>query len=362
MPQSKSKIIYKKSTYYLLLITFYFLLEIVSCRCDKNKIFPDISNIIVDIKIERFEQDLYSIDTTAYESEIKKLREKYPDFFELYVKKIMRLGLPGDTIQTYISNLNKLLLQDKPMQGLYDTCMAKYGDLSSIENELETAFSYYKYYFPGNPIPKKVLTFISQFGYSAITYDTILGIGLDMYLGEDYKYYPTFGFPHYVIRRLKREYIVANCMKAIIKNIYPPVVGHGEKDEGNKQLLGNMLYNGKILYYLDMVLPDNPDSIKIGYSQKQIDWCKKNEFDIWAFFIENNLLYSSDYLDYQQYINDGPTTVGMPLGAPGNIGSWVGWQIIRKYMKKNPTFTFRQLMEEKEPVKILTNAQYKPKT
>ena len=227
MVQSKSKIIYKESIFYFAFIALFFF---GSCRCDKNKIFPDISNIIVDIKIERFEQDLYSIDTAAYESEIKKLQEKYPDFFELYVKKIMRLGLPGDTITTHISNLNKLLLQDKSMRGLYNTCMEKYDDVSSIEEELETAFRYYKYHFPGNSIPKKVITFISQFGFAAITYDTILGIGLDMYLGEDYKYYPTFNFSKYMIRRFKREYIVANCMKAIIKNIY-------KEDENNKKVI-----------------------------------------------------------------------------------------------------------------------------
>ena len=111
---------------------------------------------------------------------------------------------------------------------------------------------------------------------------------------------------------------------------------------------------------MDAMLPDTHDSIKIGFTKEQLDFCKKNEAHIWSLFIDKNLLFSTEQSKYLKYINEGPTTNGLPKESPAMLGVWVGWQVVKKYMNDNPTITLKQLMEEKDSQKILTKSKYKP--
>jgi hypothetical protein len=121
-----------------------------------------------------------------------------------------------------------------------------------------------------------------------------------------------------------------------------------------------MVSGGRILYFLEKILPEENDTIISGYSGSQLEWCRKNEKEIWAFFISNNLLFTSDPNLLMKYVSDGPTTNGFPKEAPGNLGQFTGWQIVRTYMEKNKNITLRQLMEEKDMMKIFNKSMYKP--
>ena len=70
-------------------------------------------------------------------------------------------------------------------------------------------------------------------------------------------------------------------------------------------LLAKMIYNGKIMYFMDDMLPDVPDSIKIQYTKKQMDWARANESNIWGYFLDQNLLYETDYNKIKQFIDVG---------------------------------------------------------
>ena len=39
-------------------------------------------------------------------------------------------------------------------------------------------------------------------------------------------------------------------------------------------LMQKMIYNGKILYFMDATMPDVPDSLKIGYTSQQQKWAE----------------------------------------------------------------------------------------
>ena len=45
------------------------------------------------------------------------------------------------------------------------------------------------------------------------------------------------------------------------------------------------------------------------------------------------------------YINDGPGTPELGQNAPGNIGQFTGWQIVKKWMNKNGKKTLDELMK-----------------
>ena len=65
----------------------------------------------------------------------------------------------------------------------------------------------------------------------------------------------------------------------------------------------------------------------------------------------------------QKYLTDAPFTPGLGdhnESAP-KLGIWIGWQIVKKYMDKNPDVTLQQLMKETDAQKILHASRYKPK-
>src|SRR5690242_17289638 len=107
-------------------------------------------------------------------------------------------------------------------------------------------------------------------------------------------------------------------------------------------------------------MPGKPDSLKIGYTGEQLDWCRENEQYIWQYFIQHDLLYKKDMQTILHFIGQGPSTPGLPPDAPGDIGSWVGWQIVRRYMSLHPETTLGGLMGMQDAQQLLNEARYKP--
>ena len=131
-----------------------------------------------------------------------------------------------------------------------------------------------------------------------------------------------------------------------------------EMTRGN--LLDNIVHEGKMLYYLDLVLPETPDSLKVGFTAAQLKWCEESEESIWAFLLQEDLLFSSRLADIQRLIGEGPSTKGMPQESPARAAVWTGWQIVREFMERNPEVTIQQLFEMKDGQQILKKSGYRP--
>jgi hypothetical protein len=143
-------------------------------------------------------------------------------------------------------------------------------------------------------------------------------------------------------------------MKAVVEDIFPD-------QSGGKPLIEQMIEKGKQWYLLDKFLPFTPDSIKTGYTQQQLNWCRENEGLIWSTIVKNEDLNSLNPVVMQTYIGEGPFTQGFSQEmSPGNIGQWLGWQIVKKFVSKNPGMKPQETMKT-EARKILEEAKYKPK-
>jgi hypothetical protein len=181
-----------------------------------------------------------------------------------------------------------------------------------------------------------------------------LGIGLEMYLGSNYKPYTLMEIPVYKQRLMRKEFIVVDALQSWITTEF-------EKEEDYSSLLSQMLYKGKVIYTIENLLPNIEDTIKFGYSDAQLKWCINNEQKIWAHFIEKKLLFAALRGDSYKYINEGPFTAGFPRESPGKMGVWIGYQIIKNYMDKQPKITLQQLFDNHNAQQILTFSKYKPK-
>ncbi len=338
----------------LFVLCVVFILVCAGCR-QQNKA-PDVSDIPVQVTISRFDQEFMAVDTTAVEAGLQKLNHQYPTFFPVYMNQIMNFGYAADSNTRHPDPVIKKFIESKDIRQLQNTINAHFtpAKIQEIQRELEASFRYMKYYLPEFKVPR-VVTFMSALSnYGAITVDTVLGIGLDMFLGADFPLYKQVAnpYPDYILRRFSPDNLITSCIKALVQKKYPPL------DKGT--LLDHMIAQGQVLYFLDKVLPDTPDSIKIHYTKAQLDWCNKNEQFIWQYFIRNDLLYKNESLTIRYYVGPGPTSRGMPDNAPGNIGSWIGWQIVRKYMEENPTTALAGLMKMTDGQKILTASGYHP--
>jgi hypothetical protein len=316
----------------------------------KSKDTPDVSHINVDVQIDRFEKTFFNLDTNTMQQSLADLRNAYPAFFPTFMRDILGVN-PADTatypiISAIISSY----------RSLNDTIQEKYRNLAWLQNELTYDFRFVKYYYPDYKIPR-VITFIGTLDAPGIVLTPqYLGIGLHQYVGKNFSAYQSAEvqqlYPAYISRRFDKEYISVNCMKAVVDDVYP------DKSTG-KPLIEQMIEKGKQWFLLDHFAPDAADSVKTGFTQKQLDWVTENEGNIWPVVLKENL-YSIEPAVIQTYIGEAPFTQNMPQASPGNIGQWIGWRIVQKLADRNKKLSVQEVLQT--PAKaIFEGANYHPK-
>jgi len=341
-------------------ISLVFFIPILLTACNNSRKGPDVSGINMDVSIERFDQQFFAVDTMAPEKSLAELQKKYSSLMPVFLQNI--LGLNDSSINSGIRRfirLNKFIA---------DSVKNVFDNTAGLKKDFEQAFRYVKYYFPNYKVPR-IITIIGPVDVLAetttgdLTPDFLgqdfLGISLQFYLGKDFSLYKDDYFvanvaPAYRSRRFDKKYMVADAMKLIADDIFP------ERSKG-KGLIEQMIEKGKQWWLLDKFLPTSPDSLKTGYSQDQLDWCRENEGLIWNSIITNEKnIYTTDPAAIQTYIGEAPFTQTMPAASPGNIGQWIGWQIVKKFAEKNSSISLSEVMKT-DPKKIFDEAKYKPK-
>lgn len=322
--------------------------------CNNGSKRPDVSGIKVESRIQRFDQAYFQLDSNNLAAGMKQLQKQFPGFSDDFTMNILGAGPISDSNQV-LPVANRMFFTS--YYPVYKELEPTFKDMGKLEDELKDAFQLVKHYFPNYTIPQ-VISYIGPFDAPgvAITKDA-LAIGLQLYAGKDFPFYTsTQGqelFPLYISRRFEKNYIVPNCMKAVLEDMYPD-------NSANLPLIEQMTEKGKYWWVLDQLLPDMADSLKTGYTQSQLEWCSQNEGVIWGLLLQNDLMYNTDPGIIQMYIGDAPSTQGFPPASPGNIGQWIGRQVVRAYINKFPETTPEQLM--KLPAReIIEKAKYKPR-
>ncbi len=320
--------------------------------CGGNKA-PNIEAFKRDLHPVRYDQLLFQLDTNNTLVGFTQLQKDHLYFTELFTENLTGWGKVTDTSKLLAKSARHFITY-KDYTELYKTVQKKYPDTKKHDKELTDLFAYIKYYFPKYTVPK-LYYFISGLNYfSAVTYDTIVGVGLDMHLGKDYEFYPAVQLPKYQIERCTPEYIAPDMAMSVYESMFT-------QDPNNKDLLTLMIERGSAYYYMDKVLPNTEDYLKIGYTKPQLEWCAENQAIIYNYLLSNKLIYEKNLQKIIKYVSDGPNTQGLPMECPGNAASYVGWQIVRQYMEKNPKITLTELCSRKIPAQtILEGSGYKP--
>lgn len=307
------------------------LTAFVSCN-SRSKIEKEIAEIPISVEIVRFDKEF----ARAEVSDLPYLKQRFPLFFpEEYPDSIWRQKI----IDTLQNELDAAVLKEFPTE-------------SPLEEDLKKLFRHITYYFPEFEVPT-VYTTTSDVDYRTriIANDSLLILELDNYLGADHLFYA--GIPKYIGKNLKPSRLMPDIAATYTrKYITPP---------GDRTLLGQIIYFGKELYLKDLWLPDTSDALKIGYTDEELLWANQNEEEMWRYFVENELLFSTNSKLGQRFVDPAPFSkfnLEIDNESPGMIGRWLGWQMVRSYMEANAV-SIEQLMQT-DAVEIFHNSQYKP--
>lgn len=314
-----------------LFILLAIILVISSCN-QKSEVEKQVEAIPVQLELHRFDKDFFATKPADFQA----LKSKYPFFFRDKV---------ADDV--WVEKMTDPLWKEVATE-----VEKKYGDFSKYEGELTDLFKHLKYYFPKTQIPV-TYTLIGDMDYhNKVLYakDTLL-VSLELFLGRGHKYYVQ-DFPQYIQYGFDESQILPDVVSAFAAKVIPP---------SDATLLGQMVQAGKELYLKDMLLPNTKEADRINYSEEQLQWAKENEGYIWRYFINDNLLYSTDSKLGQRFIHPAPFSkfyLEIDNESPGRIGQYIGWQIVRSYMKNNKTTLQEMLvMNDKQ---LFEHSRYKP--
>lgn len=308
-------------------------------------------SVDLDLRIERLDQDLFNSANDTTGNFNLKLYATYGPFYKEYVERILQAA-PVDDPRLPIALTQFTLNPDwKALQQRADSVL---GDMEPQRAEFERAFERLITFFPDSLVPR-LIAFNSGFNYGVTPTDSVLGIGVEWFVargsGVESMLAPDV-FPQYMKDRMRPEMLVPSAVKGWLQV-------HYTKDVRGEDLLTNLVEIGKVMYLLDALLPETNPALTFAFTDEQLKWCEDNEFNVWKELIANQQLYSKKTDDIDRLLNDGPFTNGFPRESPGHIGEWIGYRLVKSYMKDHSDVPMAQLFRNTDPQSVLKS--YKPR-
>ena len=315
-----------------ILVTLALLPLVTGCGDPQPRISEEVLEIPLNLEIDRFD---LAFDRML-PSGLPAMKKQYPYLFPEQFADSVWLAKQADTLQ----------------QRLRREVRRSFPDFEPYQTELELFFKHAKYYFPNMHAPR-VLTLTTDVDYEnrVILADTLLLIGLDNYLGPDHEFYRNL--PRYVAQELDPALLVSDVGSAFARKVVPA--------PRDRSFIAQLVYYGKALYLKDRLMPLTADSVKIGYTEQQLVWARENESQIWRYFVERELLYSTDKGLDARFLDPAPFSkfrLMLDNESPGRIGRYMGWQIVRSFMDTHEV-SLRELLQTPGE-EIFKRSKYKP--
>lgn len=302
--------------------------------CEKeNELEKEIQKMDVEVEVVRFDQKIAS----AKPKDLPELKKDFPFLFPKQYPDSLWAAKLSDTIQLEI-----------------DQEVAKaFPDFSKEKDELHELFQHIKYYFPEFKSPT-VITVTSEVDYEnkVVVADSLLLISLDTYLGKEHFFY--HGIQEFLKKNFEPSQIIPDVAAAYAEQLVP-------RPEG-RQFLDHMIYYGKILYLKDILIPNRSDAEKLGYTTEEMEWAKANEEQIWRYFVDNKLIFDTNSQLHGRFLYPAPFSkfyLELDAESPDRLGQYIGWQVVRDFMKKNEVSVKQLLITDAE--KIFKESNYKPR-
>lgn len=293
------------------------------------------------LDINRFEQLIYNYPSLS-DTQKESFKKEYNDITTLLYQNANS------------NNLDSILL-NIPQSAIYkafsNDVNTKFKNLDTLSTSIAIICDNLSTLFPAFKLPK-IKSYITPYNQSIILTHSTLLIGLNHYLGAShpmYEYYESYQRVNKIPAR-----IPYNIAEALVRNC----VDEPAKD---KTLLDALIFEGLIAYITTEVIPKEINNNPFGYTIEQETWCKNHEKNIWIAIISQDMLYSKSGIIHDKMILPAPFTSLVSQESPGELGRWIGLQIIKSYVNHNHIDSIPQLCSEilkKEGQAILMESQY----
>lgn len=329
-------------------ILMFVAVLLVSCQetnSYKDKLYVDYESLEPqNLEVRSYNEALFSIDTANFANGLKSIKDDFLVF------------LGGDLDDENAIRYLKDFATDTFCLRVNEMTEEKYRYTDVLNNDIKSVYQHLNYYYPDIVIPPTYL-YISGIDYnvpSVMIDERGVVIALDFYLSNEDGIYDYVGMPRFRSLRCNPSYITRDLAESIY-------LGYIERPQPQGDVLTEMIKSGKRLYFIEAMNPSLPDSVLLGYSEKQMNWVKQHEGDVWASLVGNDMLYAKSAELFRTYFGDGPFTQAYSQEAPARLGEFVGLQIIRSYMTNNDV-TMQEMLRDNDIQQIFQHSQYKPKS
>lgn len=310
----------------------FFLVFMGACSSPESRPEP--------VPVLRYENALMELDTADMRVGLEEIASSYPLFFDgVDLQDTLNLWQLRNFIEDPVVRLLHARIQEQ-----YDADSLRLGiSLAGLFREMHRLDPSFR-----NPV---VYTYISYLDHPNRVFfmDSVLVVGLDLYIDGNQNLMDEYGIPRYISQRLNSAYLLPDAARILVMSRLDA------PEEGC--LLDYIAWEGKIQYALHHVLPDEPDFVLFGYTEAQMDWCRKNEGLVWDYLVSQGLLFETDPFEFRYFVNEGPFNPLLP-GAPARLAQFVGWRMVEAYMRKSDADW--NALRQADARTLLEVSRYKP--
>lgn len=300
-------------------LPFFFLL---ACSSKAPKV--NLVQKPAAIPIERFDSSLFEMDTLHLVQALSDVKVNHPLFYNDYFTHILGIDPMKDSL--FLKSFIRAYLP------IYKAANVIHAPIA-MQEQMSYAFGYFKIHFPKYVLPKKLIYFIGPIeGYGNVITSDGLAIGLQMFLGPNATWYHTERiqniYPPFVSKRFSLEYMPVVSLQNLLSEVAPfnPV---------GKNLLTQMVEQGKRQYILEQCLPQTKDTLLWGYSSMQLHAAEEALPEIWSYIQLQKILYSVRSADIRDLMYPAAYNHYFGNDIPGDVGRFVGYKIVLSYMRAN---------------------------
>lgn len=330
-------------------ILFLIALSVLFFSCNLGSRKEDKYCANSKIEIVRYDKLLHELVDYNSFSAYQKMNTNHLQATKFLIEDVLRLGQVNDD---NIYSKFKTLYLDSTVHHLMADAIKKYSDVTPLEKGLNKGFCRLKKQVPSIKVPAVYLQ-ISALNESLVVGDSLLGISIDKYMGQDYPIYNRY-FYDYQRKSLKPERILPDCFFYYLLSEYPL------PEKPYCRLIDRMLHLGKLHYVVSKLIDSKSFGEELNYTPQEEEWCQKNEKKMWSYIKQNKQLYSTDPMVIRKYVAAAPYTTFFGSDSPMMAGLWLGTQIVDQYMRVHKNTTIEQLLNMSDYNKMLIQSQFNP--
>lgn len=298
-----------------------------------------------EVRILRYDKVVNDYVTMNSYTALQRLNGEYSMQTTTLIEDVLEIGQVEDKD---IDRKLRIYYNDSIMRKLSYAVAYRFKDMAAEEEALTEVFGAIRKADTAFVMPV-VYTQVCGLNESIIINDSLVAIGLDKYLGQNFPLYKEF-YHSYQRRSMDRHHIVEDVLYYYLYSFYDTAE--------EKNLLQRMVHSGRIHWIMAELL-NLPLNDMLHFKGERRAWCVRNKHMVWEWMKKNNMFETKDEARISEFMEPGAYTSYFGSESSDLLGVWLGAQIVESYMKLNRNKTWQDLlhMDWKD---IYENSGYNP--